>query len=263
MNIQIFYPSNPIQTSKVDEHYEEEYSICKSSGLAVHLIDIENITNSKIYPGIYDDRARIIYRGWMLNETSYTQLENRFGHRLVTSKVDYFNAHYLPNWYQEVKSLTIPSFITDEENSLEVFKQFSGKAFCKDFVKSLKTGKGSIVDSSEDLMRALSDMKQYRGFIEGGIVLRDVVDLIPNSETRFFVINNSIFSPIKNLHSYQLVEQVVKHLEQKKLKFYSVDVATTKEGKNILIEIGDGQVSDYVGWAVQDFVAILSNFENS
>lgn len=259
MNKVFLYPSNPINVRQVDDLYVEEYLYAKQAGLSVHCFDIENIESSSIFPLIAEDSA-IVYRGYMLNERSYIHLEKRFGYRLIVSKSDYLNAHHFPNWYKEVQFFTIQSIVSDEDTVFNDFKKFGGRAFIKDYVKSLKTGKGSIVDSDEDLKRALSDMKFYRGAIEGGIVLRQVVNFKPDSEIRFFVVNSTIFSPKKHIDSdmYALVEQVVKQLDRKKLKFYTVDVATTQEGKNIVIEIGDGQVSDYVGWELKDFVKVLN-----
>jgi hypothetical protein len=46
----------------------------------------------------------------------------------------------------------------------------------------------------------------------------------------------------------------------KNLAFYSVDIANNSSGKPIVIEIGDGQVSDYVGWDLPDFVKVLASF---
>lgn len=262
MNIRFIYPRSLINPSKVDECYEDEFNLCKKFGLNVHLIDIENILKCNLLPQFTDNLSRIIYRGWMLNEASYTQLENRFGKQLLTSKINYFNTHYLPNWYPALEPLTIRSIVTDEHNAAETLKQFTGKVFCKDFVKSLKTIKGSCVDSPQSLTQVIADMKHYRGFIEGGIIIRDFIDLVTNSEIRFFVVNNSIFSPVEDLNMHQIVEQVVQCLQPMKLQFYSVDIATTKQGKHILIEIGDGQVSDSVGWKTEDFVALLSDSKN-
>lgn len=259
MNIVLLYPSSPLYPHRVDELYQEEYNCAKKMGLSVHCFDIEQIEQSKITPAILDNQT-VVYRGYMLNQEAYDQLEKRFGLRLFTCKADYFNAHHLPNWYETIKELTIPSVVSSEDRAKDDFKKFDGRAFIKDYVKSLKTGKGSIVDSSEDIDRAIADMKHYRGTIEGGIVLRDVVDFKENTEKRFFIVNHKIFSPNAVIDSerHVLVAQAVTLLRLKNLAFYTVDVAATREGKNLIIEIGDGQVSDYVGWAVADFVKVLS-----
>jgi hypothetical protein len=261
MSVSFLYPSNPLDVRQVDDMYREEFTLAKQAGLSVHCIDIENIEYCSLFPRIAEDGA-IIYRGYMLNDQSYNQLEKRFGSCLVTSKNSYLNAHYFPNWYKEIESLTIPSIISNESSAQEDLKKLNGKAFIKDYVKSLKTGKGSIVDGNEDLARALSDMKYYRGSIEGGIFLRKVVNFRPDSEIRFFVVNSTIFSPEKyaNADTYAFVEQVVKQLDHKELKFYTVDIAITQEGHLTVIEVGDGQVSDYVGWELQDFIKVLNYF---
>ncbi len=66
-----------------------------------------------------------------------------------------------------------------------------------------------------------------------------------------------IFAPIIDDNKYCLVHQVVNKLDHKNLDFYSVDIATKRNGNDIVIEIGDGQVSDYVGWSLQNFIKVL------
>jgi hypothetical protein len=257
-NVAFVYPCQPFQSYCVDTQYQEEFAMARAVGLNVHFFDIENIPYSRITPPV-DPNAYMVYRGWMLSEAQYTGLEERFGNQLVTSKQNYYYAHHLPHWYESIKPLTIPSIITDEEYAQEQFLQhFSGKAFIKDYVKSLKTGSGSIVTSRNDISRAIADMKFYRGIIEGGIVLREVVSLKPNSERRFFVVRNKIFNSGEDYAQYCLVEEAVKKLEHKNIKFYSIDVATMDNGKNIIIEVGDGQVSDYPGWSLKDFMNVLT-----
>jgi hypothetical protein len=45
--------------------------------------------------------------------------------------------------------------------------------------------------------------------------------------------------------------------------FFSVDVVKTKNAKDRIVEIGDGQVSDYVGWNLNRFVDVLQQLCNS
>lgn len=264
MSISLLYPSNPLNHRQVDEIYAEEYCYANQAGLDAHCFDIESILQSPIFPRL-EEKSSIVYRGYMLNEQSYSELEKRFGDRLVISQRNYLSAHYFPQWYKEIESLTIPSIISSENSAQEDLKKLNGKAFIKDYVKSLKTGKGSIVTGNEDLARAFYDMKHYRGTIEGGIVLRKVINFKPDSEIRFFVVNNTIFSPGELINSdmHALAEKVVKRLAHKELKFYTIDIAKTQEGANMVIEIGDGQVSDYVGWELKDFIKVLNHFVES
>jgi ATP-grasp domain, R2K clade family 3 len=43
--------------------------------------------------------------------------------------------------------------------------------------------------------------------------------------------------------------------------FFSVDVARRVDGVERIVEIGDGQVSDLVGWSVERFVNIWREVE--
>jgi hypothetical protein len=157
MNIAILYPSNPLNSKCIDDNYREEYILAQKRGLNVHIIDIENIEQSITIPSITANSC-IVYRGWMLSNDAYAQLDRRFDNQLLSRITDYYNAHYFPHWYQHLQPLTIPSIITDEEHALDQFKNFARKMFIKDYVKSLKTGKGSIVESAQDLIRAIHEI---------------------------------------------------------------------------------------------------------
>lgn len=232
--------------------------MAKSAGLNVHLINVETMSTVSL-SSLVSDVTRIVYRGWMLSDHEYTQLEEQFGRKLLTSKQRYFDAHYLPNWYNDIASMTIQSIITTEDQAVEGIQHFPQGAFIKDYVKSLKTGKGSRVDNEADVRQAIATMKFYRGTIEGGIVLRKLVTLKPDSEVRFFVAHNTVFSPCHNQVQYARAQKVATKLAYKNLPFYSVDIATLENGTNIVIEVGDGQVSDYVGWDLKNFMRVLQH----
>jgi hypothetical protein len=59
----------------------------------------------------------------------------------------------------------------------------------KDYVKSLKTSIGSLVEDPEQIEAVVSEMEKYRGFIEGGLCVRRAEDFIVGSERRYFVLN--------------------------------------------------------------------------
>lgn len=260
--IGILLPCSPMDRKQPDYGYEDEYAKYKELGYTVHLINIEDLDNAKVYP-MLEENIRLLYRGWMLSEENYQKLETATNGQLLINTQQYLYSHHLPNWYYEITDLTIQSFVTNEKDVLNDFNTLGwNQAFIKDYVKSLKTGKGSIVCNSEDIQRALQDMKQYKGFIEGGIVLREVIDLMPNTETRFFVLNGQVYSNIKVQDN--IIEQdklnIVKEVAMKhEALFFSVDIAQNKKGQLVVIEIGDGQVSDYVGWDLDTFANIFQH----
>lgn len=255
--IAFLLPSNPMSYKEPDYGYEEEYIKLKESGFKVYLINIEEINKSKIFPEY--ENEKLIYRGWMLNESQYEKINEKTNYNLMVNTKDYLYSHHIINWYEEIKEDTFETHFTNLENAKEKFIQLGwNKAFVKDYVKSIKTGKGSIIDSLEDINRIESDMLQYKGFIEGGIVFRKAEEFDQKSETRFFILNNKVYSPKKV--NEDMLELAQKINEQHNAFFYTVDIIK-QDNKYKVIEIGDGQVSDMVGWDINDFIKIFDNLK--
>jgi hypothetical protein len=58
-----------------------------------------------------------------------------------------------------------------------------------------------------------------------------------------------------------IVQECIRRLNS---RFYSVDVIEREDGHLRIVEIGDGQVSDLVGWTPERFASILAgNFLNT
>lgn len=259
--MEFVYPSEMFNNKKVDASYEEEFNLI-SENFKTYLIDIDNLQNARAI----QTQDTVIYRGWMLAQDEYQLLEKKLMNTngqsaLLINTAQYLSSHYLPNWYDTLKDLTIESIITTTEQAKkEMLAHGWTQAFVKDYVKSLKTGQGSVAISPDDLNRVFEDMITYRGKIEGGIVLRHVMDILPEMEKRYFILNDRVFSPDNATFALDLVEQVRDRLLGTRF-FYSVDVSQTKEGKALVIEIGDGQVSDFVGWNLRDFTLIFDTLK--
>lgn len=251
LSLAFLMPCHPMNIRKVDPAYEDEYAMLKAEGHTVHLVDIDNLVDAKIIPSL--EGASICYRGWMLTPEDYAVLYDKVP-MLLTTPSQYRASHYLVGWLDEIKDLTFETLITTEEGVLSDFQQ-SGwtSVFVKDFVKSLKTKKGSIVSSVEELTEVLNEMRRVRTRIEGGIALRKVYTVDTASETRFFVREGTVYSP--KHASEDMQEMVAEVAKRHAAPFYSVDVIHTVEGLKV-VEIGDGQVSDHVGWELSEFVKI-------
>lgn len=251
--ISFIMPSDYFNKKLPDKGYAEEYMALKKAGFNVYLINVDDLENTNVLPIL--DNESLLYRGWMLSPENYKELDRVCGNKLKVKVESYVNSHYLPKWYDSIKELTIESEITTEDEATKKFQELKwDKAFIKDYVKSLKTGKGSIVDSSIDVNRALTDIKKYKGYVEGGIIFRRVLNLDIKSEKRYFVLSHTIYGSNEDQEMFDIVSEVAnKHHEF----FYSVDVVRDVSGKLYVIEIGDGQVSDMVGWKMEDFIAIF------
>lgn len=256
MDIGFVYPCDCMKRWKVDEMWALEADAFRGAGYPVFLVNVDELGQAPVLRPAPPEGLALVYRGWMLDAAAYAALEEAAGGKLWVGREEYLASHHLPNWIGEIGDLTFETAVATEAEAPEVFVRLGwGKAFVKDYVKSLKTGKGSVVDSPQDLVRAISDMKAYRGFVEGGIVLRRVCAV--ESETRFFVVDGEVYAPPGACkESLGLAREAA---SRRKSKFFSVDVARAEGGKLVVVEVGDGQVSDAVGWSAESFAGIFSN----
>ncbi len=93
----------------------------------------------------------------------------------------------------------------------------------------------------------------YRGTIEGGLCIRRVEDFLPDTELRYFVIIGKPNAADSELIIPAIVQNCASRIDS---NFFSVDIIQHGDGKLRIVEIGDGQVSDLVGWSVSSFVEI-------
>ena len=96
---------------------------------------------------------------------------------------------------------------------------------------------------------------KYRVFIEGGLSIRRVEDFIAGSKQRYFVLNRTPYAADPGA---AIPKSVVFCADAIPSPFFNVDVARREDGVEHVVEIGDGQVSDLVGWSVEQFVEIWS-----
>jgi hypothetical protein len=80
--------------------------------------------------------------------------------------------------------------------------------------------------------------------------VRDFADLKPSSERRFFVVRGQAIGAA-GASLPAALQDAVDSLRPR--LFYSFDVAETLAGQPVLVEVGDGQVSDLKEWTVAEF----------
>jgi hypothetical protein len=223
----------------------------------VSTIDVDNIDDSKICPVLHDGET-VIYRGWMLNEEIYATLANKIKSKnaqLLTDVETYLLAHHLPNWYPLIKEFTPETVVFPKSADIEseLKKLGWGEFFIKDYVKSLKTSVGSIIRKPEEISKVVIEMEKYKGEIEGGLCVRRVEEFLPNTEIRYFVVHGRAFASYPDKKIPSLVLECAKRIQS---PFFSVDLVTRADGIQRVVEIGDGQVSDIVGWSPERFSEI-------
>lgn len=84
--------------------------------------------------------------------------------------------------------------------------------------------------------------------------MRRVEEFIPESEQRYFVLNAQTHSATGDVPP--IVEQCAQRIRS---PFFSVDVVQRGDGVLRIVEVGDGQVSDLVGWTPDQFVSIFGS----
>jgi ATP-grasp domain, R2K clade family 3 len=252
--VHFLYPAIPFQLGTVDDTFAPEAEAMREAGFSYSTPSIEDLEaeDFKVRPRIPEGTI-VVYRGWMLEAERYARLVagiESVGAQAHTNLEMYLSCHHLPNWYAKIADLTPETKVFAVEADLETELRGLGwdAYFIKDFVKSLKTSTGSIITKPEDVRVVLEEMQKFRGVIEGGIVVRRFEPIDAASERRFFVIHHQVFAP-----DGEIPEIVRVCAERIQSLFCSVDVVTRADGELRVIEVGDGQVSDLVGWSPERF----------
>lgn len=262
------YPSDPLRPKLPDEIYADEWEAIQAVGFLASVFSFEDFQcgTFRPHPPI-PSGSLVVYRGWMLSASDYESLLSalsRAGTSPLTDLPTYLLAHHLPNWYPLLADLTPETKIfpldCDLESELRALNW--PEYFIKDYVKSLKTSVGSRVSKPEEVATVLAEMRKFRGTIEGGHCVRRVENFAPNSERRFFVVDSVAHAPegvqhhtLQGVGMVQIVGECAKRIRS---RFFSVDVAQRVDGRLRVVEIGDGQVSDIVGWTAERFADVFA-----
>ena len=241
-----------------DELYRPEAAAFESAGVPVSTVSVDDPSAAKLVPKPEPEET-VLYRGWMLNEASYKQLVSvveASNAKPLTPLGGYLLTHHIPNWYPLVTEYTPETIVLPEGSDYEeeLRKLDWPNFFVKDYVKSLKTSMGSVITDAGDIGRLVEEMAKYRGEIEGGLCVRRFEEFREGSEIRYFVVDGQPIGP-----DAEPIPRVVEECATRVgSRFFSIDVATRADGVKRIVELGDGQVSDLVGWQVDRFVEAVS-----
>ncbi len=255
------FPGDYFNSQQADQMYFAERISLQNAGFATAVISLESLAGkAKISPTL-SPGLDVVYRGWMLLPSTYGLLINAIETAdscAFTCKTEYLATHYLPNWYPLIAHLTPETKFYSVDDDLEKELQVLGweRFFIKDYVKSLKTSVGSIIQKPSDVQILVREMQKFRGTIEGGISVRRVEDFVTESEKRYFVLHGKPFAASSDEEIPDIVSECAQRI---KSKFFSVDVVERNDGVKRVVEIGDGQVSDIVGWTIERFAQIWAD----
>lgn len=240
---------------RVDETFGDQCDAARAAGFTTSLVSDDVIAGRADLHSL-PSGATVVYRGWMLPASAYACLVAaccRAGAVPVTRLCGYLAAHHLPNWYPLVAEYTpeTHTFAADADLVAAAHGLGWGRYFVKDYVKSLKTGRGSVTDAA-GVAGVVKMLGESRGMIEGGVCLRRVEEYVPGSEVRYFVRAGRAYAAAGGLVP-EVVAAVAGRIAS---PFFSVDIATRTDGVTRVIEVGDGQVSDLTGWTAEQFLSI-------
>ena len=254
----ILFPSDYFDKKKPDEMFSDQVRAFESLNFKISTVSLEDLQLSKVrfYPAL-PENEEVLYRGWMVSPGEYEQLAGAVLEakaKPFTTPEQYSLTHHIPNWYPRIAELTPETVcFADLETIEQGLKALNWQGFfVKDYVKSLKTSIGSRIDSPEQIQTVLSEMGKFRGQIEGGVCVRRLEAIDETSERRYFVVRGEVYSSGGEAPP-PIVKECVSRLDS---PFFSVDIAMRDDGELRVIEVGDGQVSDLVGWSVEKFATL-------
>lgn len=264
--LRFVFPSDYFNPKKVDEAYGEQANCLRDIGFEISVISLETLASgeSRIFP-MPEPQSKVVYRGWMLTSGEYWLLVNNVrsaGSEVLISCDEYLATHYLSNWYPLVQDLTPETRFFALYDNLESALSGLGwsKFFIKDYVKSLKTSVGAVISEPTEIRTVVEEMQKFRGSIEGGLCVRQVEDFNFETEKRYFVLCGKSYAASQNEKIPEIVGECAKRINS---KFFSVDVIERADGCKRVVEIGDGQVSDLVGWTAERFAVLWVENSNS
>jgi hypothetical protein len=256
MYLHFLFPANPLRPTEVDETFADQRAALRDAGFSASLCPDAVIQSDAPLRNV-PAGATVVYRGWMLDAAEYARLAaavSAAGATPLTSPEAYLAAHHLPNWYPLIAEYTPETRVLPPTAAFEAELRAIGwdAYFVKDYVKSLKTARGSIVRDPAEVAAVVREMERFRGPIEGGLCVRRVEAFVAESERRYFVVHGKAYGAA-GARVPELVERVADRI---RLPFFSVDVINRDDGVLRVVEVGDGQVSDLVGWSAAEFATI-------
>lgn len=286
-SINFLFCNHPLYPKKADEDYEEEYNAARLNH-ACTLFSYEDMEKGIL--SLYGEAVSglTIYRGWMMKPEMYRSfydLLEKKGILLINTPEEYEKYHLLPGWYDDFSDETAESVWESEgktENILGKSKDLTGSYIVKDYVKSRKHEwyDACFIENIEDIANAskiICNFVTRQGeSMTGGIVLRKFENLkqagfheksgMPVSEEyRVFVYAGKVLKiddywSIKSeagisADEYTWIESLAGRV---KSNFVTIDLARRTDGKLIIMELGDGQVSGLQQIEADDFFKLFS-----
>lgn len=267
------FSSHPLYRRKPDEDYAEEFmEALKQHSCALFSYEDLEVNGTLTLCG-EEISGPTIYRGWMMTPELYKLFYEKLLERniiLINTPEEYNRFHMLPGWYEDFQSDTVKSLWTfgaSVEEAMDLLKQFSQGVIVKDYVKSRKHEWYDACyipdvknqDHAETVIRNF--VERQGDSLVGGIVFREYQEL--NQLGYHEISKMPIAEEYRAFIYYGKVMLIDNYWEKRgevaltdaelafidniaakvKSNFVTVDLARRKDGKLIIMEFGDGQVS--------------------
>lgn len=277
----ILFPCEYNNLTKADSDFEMERQIankCEHKTLLFNYDDYVFLNKSLVVTEKPNTKTKVIYRGWMMQPEEYEKFYNdlmNLNIELINSPEEYENAHCFNKVYTKIKDFSPKTIFFNKNEKINfdnVKKEFS-RWIMKDYVKSAKgyDFPNSFCDTMDNEMLEdyVEKFIELRGkMYTGGICLKEYIDLVWNNkkhEFRAFFYNGVLKLIYPNSNNYEDIPPLdfAKKLPILQSNFYTIDFAILENGKIIVIEAEDGQVSGIENVKyMEKLYNKLKNYEN-
>lgn len=269
MAVTFLFPSDVLETRKVDAHFRDEAAAARTLGLDVRRIDHDAVLAGDMTQALsmLGERADtpLLYRGWMIPPNRYRELHAAVAERgdaMLVAADQFAQSHHLPNWYAAAEGLTAESaWSTDAsiDGFITALDEIgSGPAVLKDYSKSEKAywDEAMFIPDAADVASARLVAERFRElrdeFFDGGFVVRRFEQYEPGECRTWWVDGACVLvtahpdSPDDPGPAADLDDVAeLPRLASVPSPFFTMDIAREQEtGRLRIVEIGDGQVSD-------------------
>jgi len=279
--MQIIYCDNGFNPNEIEDMYMAEYQAAQQVGFSTSLISFEELQMENLRGALKrirpsSEMTPAIYRGWMLTPVQYSLLYRGLLARkiqLLNSPEQYMFCHYLPQNYALIKAHTpLTTFkalqgVFQLEDFTEQLAPFADKAIIvKDFVKSQKHywKEACYIPDASDKAHVKAVVEKFLELqgssLNEGLVFREFVELealaehsksgMPlTKEFRLFIKQGKIVAVSNYWEEGDYAGEKPDLAHFQKIiaaipsNFFTMDIAKQKDGRWIIVELGDGQVA--------------------
>ncbi|WP_432939426.1 ATP-grasp domain-containing protein [Kribbella sp. CA-253562] len=266
----LLVPGDPLNPRRDDPHFAAQAAAARAAGVPVNRVDHDALVratqdNGEAAAAVAGVPASedAVYRGWMLSSAQYAALAEALearGVHLRTSAEEYRTAHELPGWYDALRSVTPESVWTEGSDLVDLVKAArglgAGAGVLRDHVKSMKHHWSEACYLPDVLDDAAVERIGAR-FLElrddaftGGFVVRRFEEFTGAEARTWWIGGRCVLTtphpdtPDELPTGLDLIE-IEPLVAELALPFVTVDVIRRTDGAWRVVELGDGQVSDW------------------